>query len=64
MTALERITEIAHNLPLHALQDIDSRIKDHLASGGGHDDPYIHQQLRYAKNVIRSAEQYAARDMC
>lgn len=60
MTALDEIVKLANKLPRHVLQDIDSRTKDHLASGGGHDDPYIHQQLRYARNVIRSAERHAA----
>lgn len=60
MTALDEIHEIADQLPLFVLQDVEKRIGDHLAMGGGHDDPYIHQQLRYARNVIRSAERHAA----
>lgn len=55
MTALDQINKIAYKLPTEVLRDIDSRIRDHLASGGGHDDPYIYQQLRFAKNVLRRA---------
>lgn len=54
MTALEQINRIAHKLPLEVLQDIRIRIGDWMTSGGGADDPYIYQQLRFAKNVIRS----------
>lgn len=53
MTALEQINKIARQLPLEALQDINQRIGDHLASGGKEDDPYIYQQLRYAKRFVR-----------
>lgn len=55
-TALQQIEVIAHELPYEALLDIHKRIGDWLDSGGGPDDPYIHQQLRFAKNVIRSEE--------
>ncbi len=54
MTALEQINRIAHQLPKVVLQDIHQRIADWRASGGGADDPYIYQQLRFAQNVIRS----------
>ena len=35
------------------LEDVHRRIGDWLASGGKEDDPYIEQQLRYAKRFIR-----------
>lgn len=56
MTALDEINKIAHKLPLEVLQDIDKRTGDWLAMGGKHDDPYIQQQLRYARNVIKIME--------
>ena len=52
MTALERLQEIYTFLPLEVMQDIDKRVGDWLAMGGGEDDPYIHQQLRYAEKII------------
>jgi len=54
MTAMEQINRLANQLPLVVLQDIYKRTTDWLASGGDADDPYIHQQLRFAENVIRS----------
>lgn len=55
MTALEEIKELSHELPLGVLEDINRRCGDWLSSGGHEDDPYIHQQLRYAKNVLSVA---------
>ncbi|WP_200893500.1 DUF6877 family protein [Paenibacillus terrae] len=49
---LQEITQIAHLLPLPVLQDINQRIGDWLAMGGRDDDPYIEQQLRFAKRFI------------
>lgn len=46
------IAKIAEHVPLVALEDINNRIGDHLASGGEEDDPYIYQQLRYAKRFV------------
>lgn len=46
------LVEIAKHVPSHALRDINQRIRDHLASGGKDDDPYIYQQLRYAKRFV------------
>lgn len=53
LTALDKINRLSHQLPLVALQDIHKRITDWLAGGGDADDHYIHQQLRFAENVIR-----------
>lgn len=53
MDPINEIHKIAHYLPVEALQDINQRIGDWLASGGKVDDPYIHQQLRYAQNIVR-----------
>ena len=54
MTALDAIAKISDQLPLVVLKDINQRCKDWLASGGKPDDPYIHQQLRYATLVIQN----------
>lgn len=51
MSPIEEISSIAHLLPTKVLQDIDNRITDWMAAGGNDNDPYIHQQLRYARNV-------------
>lgn len=50
---LEEITSIAHLLPLPVLKDINQRIGDWLASGGKETDPYIEQQLRFAKRFVK-----------
>lgn len=52
LTALEKLQEIYTFLPLEVMQDIDKRVGDWLASGGGEDDSYIYQQLRYAERII------------
>jgi hypothetical protein len=53
MNPINEIARIAHHIPLKALQDIHQRITDWLAGGGEHDDPYINQQLRYAKRFVK-----------
>lgn len=53
MTAMDELASISHLLPLPVLQDVDKRCGDWLAVGGGHDDPYIHQQLRFAKRFAK-----------
>ena len=50
---LEEIEKISDKLPLIVLHDINNRCRDWAASGGSPTDPYIKQQLRYAKNFIR-----------
>jgi hypothetical protein len=53
MTAFQEIIKIAKQLPFEVLKDVERRTGDWLASGGKEDDPYIHQQLRYAKRFVR-----------
>lgn len=43
-------------MPLNILQDIDHRVSDWFASGGGDNDSYIWQQVRYAKNYIAAMD--------
>lgn len=52
MNSIMEIAKIADHIPLVALQDIYSRIRDHLASGGQDDDLYIFQQFRYARRFV------------
>ena len=52
MNPINEISKIAEHIPLEALQDIHQRITDHLTSGGEHNDPYVFQQLRYAKRFV------------
>lgn len=52
---INSITDLINNtehLPTVVLFDINQRIRDWLASGGSMEDGYIHQQFRYAQNVI------------
>ncbi|WP_197485312.1 DUF6877 family protein [Sporosarcina psychrophila] len=53
MNPINEIHKISHHIPLKALQDIHQRIIDWLAGGGKEDDPYIHQQLRYARQFVK-----------
>ncbi|MGG5740490.1 DUF6877 family protein [Bacillus cereus group sp. IBL03679] len=52
MTYLQQINMIANKLPLVVLQDINQRVGDWLATGGNENDPYIEQQLRFAKHFF------------
>ena len=54
MNPLQQIINISHELPFGVLQDINQRIGDWLAMGGKDDDPYIEQQLRFAKRFVVS----------
>ncbi|MEK5068081.1 DUF6877 family protein [Sporosarcina sp. FSL K6-1508] len=53
MTALEQINAISGLLPKEVLRDIQSRSRDWINGGGGEDDPYIYQQLRFAKYFLK-----------
>jgi hypothetical protein len=53
---IQEIYAIGEKLPPEVLMDIDNRIADWLMSGGNDDDPYVWQQLRYAKNILRSGK--------
>lgn len=53
---LEDIGNINTNLiPVSVLQDVDKRISDWLATGGKEDDPYIQRQIKYLKQVEKTA---------
>lgn len=56
MTALEKLENIIDLLPIHVAEDVTKRCNDWISSGGDVDDPYIHQQLRYAKRFIEEEE--------
>ena len=57
MSPIAEINQLSHHLPSFALQDIQQRITDWLAMGGNENDPYIEQQLRYAKRFVGEGEQ-------
>ncbi|EMJ6444375.1 hypothetical protein AADZ13_005842 [Bacillus cereus] len=50
---MDELNKIAHLLPFEVLTDIKSRLTDWIASGGSWNDPYIKQQVRYAKRVAK-----------
>lgn len=50
------INKITDQLPLPVLQDINQRIGDWLASGGKDTDPYIEQQLRFARRFLKEGD--------
>lgn len=62
MTAIEELNTIAGQLPTPVLKDIYKRIGDWLASGGGINDPYIEQQLRFAKRFVAELTAKAKED--
>lgn len=56
MSPMAELNKISRHLPLFALQDIKQRITDWLAMGGKEDDPYIQQQLRYARRFVGGSQ--------
>lgn len=54
VTPLYELHQIACELPLNVLSDVKQRIGDWLASGGKETDPYIKQQVAYAKKVYQA----------
>lgn len=50
---LIQLYAIGEKLPNEVLMDIDKRIADWLMSGGNEDEPYVWQQLRYAKRFVK-----------
>lgn len=53
MNYLDELAEVASGLPLVVWEDIKSRVADWMLGGGNGNDPYIEQQLRYAKHVVQ-----------
>lgn len=60
---MQEIIELSGQLPLEVLRDINRRIGDWLAMGGKDDDPYIEQQLRFAKRFIVSEDGEASENV-
>ncbi|CAM3998363.1 DUF6877 family protein [Paenibacillus lactis] len=50
---LDEILKISDQLPMTVLQDINQRVGDWLAMGGKDTDPYIEQQLRFARRFVK-----------
>lgn len=57
MTALEKLENIIDLLPTHVAEDVSARCNYWMSSGGGADDPYIYQQLRYARAFLKEEDE-------
>jgi len=55
---IDRITELAPQVPAVVLEDVMNRIKDWIVSGGKEDDPYIEQQLRFVERVAARSKEH------
>lgn len=55
MNSAAEITKALENVPseiaVKVLFDVNARITDWISGGGKDDDPYIKQQVRFAKNI-------------
>ncbi|MFB5548248.1 DUF6877 family protein [Bacillus cereus] len=58
MNYIDRITELAPQVPAVVLEDVMNRIKDWIVSGGKEDDPYIEQQLRFMERVAARSKEH------
>ncbi|SDW31175.1 DUF6877 family protein [Paenibacillus sp. PDC88] len=56
LNPLQELVKISDQLPLVVLKDVNQRIGDWLASGGQETDPYIEQQLRFARRFIKDTD--------
>ena len=54
---LEAVSDLPREVALKVLTDVDKRITDWRATGGGNHDAYIEQQVRYAENVAKAYKQ-------
>lgn len=50
---MDEILKISVQLPMVVLEDINKRIGDWLAMGGQYTDPYIEQQLGFARRFVK-----------
>lgn len=48
---VDALEGVPNEIKLPALADISSRLTDWIFAGGKHDDPYIKQQVNYAKRI-------------
>lgn len=51
MSTLEELKAIVKDLPQEVQEDIEKRVLDWFSTGGKAEDPYIRQQLKFAKRV-------------
>lgn len=51
---LAAVSDLPRDITLKVLMDVDKRITDWRATGGGDHDAYIEQQVRYAENVAKA----------
>lgn len=54
---MDEILKISSRLPTVVLEDINKRIGDWMAMGGKYTDPYIEQQLSFARRFVKESEQ-------
>lgn len=52
-TPVDRLSELADQLPFEVIIDIKTRMGDYVLSGGKLNDPYMWQQIRFAENWIK-----------
>lgn len=50
---MDEILKISARLPTVILEDINKRIGDWMAMGGDYTDPYIEQQLKFARRFVK-----------
>ena len=51
---LAAVSDLPRDIALKVLMDVDKRITDWRAVGGGDCDAYIDQQIRYVENVAKA----------
>lgn len=51
---LAAVSDLPRDIALKVLMDVDKRITDWRAAGGGDCDAYIDQQIRYVENVAKA----------
>lgn len=50
---IERLAEIAPDVPIMVLIDVKNRMGDWLLSGGNQDDPYMWKQVKFAERFLK-----------
>ncbi|WP_242266107.1 MULTISPECIES: DUF6877 family protein [unclassified Bacillus cereus group] len=58
MSYIDRIAELAPQVPVVVLEDVMNRITDWIVSGGKEDDPYIEQQLKFVERVAARSKEH------
>lgn len=61
MSTLEELRAIVKELPQEVQEDIENRVFDWFSTGGAAEDPYIEQQLKFAKRIVENKEKNVER---